>query len=1214
MAYQQIPIVEPGTPEADRALRGLLADLSERKELRVHVDAAARGGPAAPRQPWAGFGSERGAPALTGLQLDGAQRFVSEFDNPDTEYPRVLVKWQTGTGKSIVGIGLGNEFIRRAIARGAVGDRAPSVFVIGFTVRETIQEDMIHHPEFGFVSATEVEELRRLRAAQAAAGGASAEARQYAAFVGSLRRRTTDRTRGGYYQFYGYREFANRLFTVTRQGLAAGFDVAALFGRAEDAFGPLLAAAVRRGDVLVDEGFLEELRGGFLIADEIHDVYSQLETNNYGIAIKYVFDALGADAPRAAFMSATPIGGCAAEAVDLLNLLVPRAALPGGLPLRRADFFTRAAPAGAANDDDDEEAPADGSPSSSFVVSQLREGALERLAHLAAGRVSFLLDADVGRYPRRTLLGEEVAGVPYLRLTLCPMSPLHERTLAFERARSGKPEGSGLATGAYALYDMVFPNPAGPPDGSEGVGLYWSGETPTRLAQAPEEWRAAAGVAVLRGAEAGVAPGTAVVSGAFFERARLGTFSAKMARAIDEVLRIIRGGPGKIMIYHPRVKMSGVLAYQEALRANGLADETSPPTDATLCAVCGVPRGDHGGAPHEYTPARFVVVHGDVDHAARGRSMSRYGTPANLNGYLYRVIVCSKIVRQGYNFRSVRYLLIAALPTDYPTMIQVFGRSGRKGSHEDLPPEAREVQIRVLVSAHADGRPSPELQRYIDKGSEYLVIQTVERAMFHEWAVDGFANYPRIRTALTGRPPARDLAAPLPDFAPTLDALPYVPVVGPTRGAVRTSTFEAYGHGEREVAAVAAICRALFAVRPVWTYGDLWAAVRAGAVRRANYDPALIDEGNFALALAELARPAGSGTLAVLRAGEYYVAARDGPAGPKLDMESYLRDNAGAGGVPTKVSVSVADYLRVSRSGENFTVRLREFEAAYLRPDAPSTPELSLVEYSAAFHHALIRRLVVNAGSTQAPVTSDDTRVLALYRRFRVVVAKVDARDDATALAVIRGSAGPETPIGFVTAEAVSLYDNATGQWYSAAHADFGIGRRHRENDIVVGFVAADGSAAASAAPATDAFAAESVRARFKLRLPIQKLRAATRGDTRADGRTLARGAVCETRPREELEAFVRRLRIAVAATSPPPTVGGARPAFAANLNYAAQFDRAARKRFPSAGELCAAVRLQLLALEEHARAPADGMTNGLRWIYLFSERSPTISALMGRS
>ena len=213
----------------------------------------------------------------------------------------------------------------------------------------------------------------------------------------------------------------------------------------------------------------------------------------------------------------------------------------------------------------------------------------------------------------------------------------------------------------------------------------------------------------------------------------------------------------------------------------------------------------------------------------------------------------------------------------------------------------------------------------------------------------------------------------------------------------------------------------------------------------------------------------------------------------------------------------------------------------------------------------------------------------------------------------------PGEIVGYVTPEAVNLYDEPGARWYSASHADFAIGRRHHENNIVVGFVVSLGPGGETPA-GSETFAAAATAARFKIRPPIQKLHAEAtgrRGATRSgDLRGLARGAVCETRPREELDAYARRLRDAVARTSAKPqaTRGGSAAALAAQLGYAARFDRAARKRFPSASEMCDTLRLHLLALEEDARAPVDGMTSGLRWLYLFNDRMPTVSALMGKT
>ena len=1225
MAYEFVPEVltrNPGTPEAEEAIRRLLVDLASRKEYRS-LGAPLR--PPADAGPVAGFLMGGAGPlTLPGLRLSGGQQFVSNLMSPDTEFERLLINWQTGTGKSIGAAAIGHGFAAQYRAKAALGGRGPTVFVISFLARETIQEEMLRHPEFGFSTAREVEELRALRAAALAGGSASAAARQLSNTLGVLRRRTTDRDRGGYYRFYGYKEFANQLFEVTPLGAARGFDVLTLYAvsSAAEAAGPepeegpgpeggpgpseferRLRAAVSRGEVRVNEALLDDLRGGLLVADEIPNTYNVAEKNNYGVAIQYSLDALGAEAPRVVVMTATPMTGSAGEVVDLLNFLVPRRHLPGGRALRRADFFARVAAR-----------EGEGGPQ----VSQLREGALARIAHLAAGRVSYLLDADQSAYPRRRFAGEADPEVPYLRLTLCPMSPYHERTLRQEQAAAGKGEAAGLAADAYALYDMVWPNPAAAPDAPEAdpgsTGLYRSGEVLPRLAQAPDEWKAAAGVSVAPGP----APGVRVATGPFLRLERVGVFSAKLEALARKTIARIRAGPGKIMVYHPRVRGPGVLQIAEMYRMVGLADEAAAPTDSTLCGVCGRPRGGHPAGGHEYTPARYVLAHSAIDRAVMLRSIARYNSPANLEGHQYRVIVASRVLREGHNLVAVREEWIAGCPADYPELIQILGRAVRRGSHLGLPEDQRDVTHEVLVSAYRDGRPSPELQRYRDKGKEFLVIQEVERAL-HRYATDGFLNEERIRAALHAGPGG---------IRPSLDSLPYAPLLGQEEARalpVRAATFEAYGHGSREVALLAAVCRRLFRERPVWAPEDLWAAVRAGAVRGTGRDPASFEEGNFAAALLGLRRPAGGDPpTAVVQAGRFFVLARVGPGGrPELDVEAHLRwAPAPAGGA----SVRVADFLREARAGQNFEVRLRAFDEAYFGPGRAAPLEASLVERGAGFHFALLRRLI-EAQTESARVTADDGAVLDLYRRFRVLVTVADASAPAAARAYRGGPAGPpEAGVGYLAPNAVNLYDPASRAWYSAPHADFGVGRRHAENDIVVGFVATAGHASvghdrAAADPGAEAEAAPGAApalALFKIRPPIQALRGSAGADAgrRPDIRGLARGAVCATRPREELEATLGRLREALAGAGLPPPAGERRggalallEGLPARLDYAARYDRAALKRYPSAAELCDAIRLHLLALEEAARAPADGMTAGLRWLYLFHDRPPSVAA-----
>lgn len=1125
-----------------------LGDISARKEFRALVDRGSKGTSLAGFRP----ASDKCGLFLPGLRLTGAQTFIRNFQNPDTNYKRLLIKWQTGVGKSIAAISISREFIKQYRVRASLGERTPRIIIISFTHKETIQEDMLRYPEFGFVSQYEVEEIKKMKDAALKGGAASTEARQYSSIMGVYRRRITDHTRGGFYQFYGYKEFANHLFMITPRGVQEKFDVQNIYNRGEGEFSEKLMDAVKRGHLKINEDLLNELRGGLIVADEIHNVYNIMEPNNYGIAIQYVLDALSDEAPHAVFMSATPITGAASEIIDLLNLLVPRSELPDKVPLRRTDFFARTS---------------DGS--SDFVISQLRPGALDKIANLAAGRVSFLLDSDTGSYPRRLFIGESVANVPYIKLTECPMSDFHERTLLREYADKNitdRHPNSGLPANTYTLYNMAFPNPE-----SEEHGLYKSIETPEALRKAPAEWKSNTGVIVEQDAS------LSIITGAFLSREHLPKYSTKYMKILESTIGAVRGGPGKIMIYHHKVRMSGVILLQEVLRMNGFIDETSPPTDSTLCSVCGSTLAQHG-ATHTYQPARFIVAHSDIDRPAMMRSIAAFNAISNLNGHNIRVIIGSKIIREGFNFKAIRHQFIASLPTDYPTMIQVFGRVVRKDSHSDLPPDERTVQISVFVSTYRGGSVSPELQKYIDKGKEYLIIQEVERVL-HVYAVDGFANYEKIQTALGSES--------------TIDALPYKPRVQPA-SRFTYSTFLAYGHGEKEVALLLAVCRALFKVRPVWTYSDLRNSI---ASVQTSYDTSMIDEGNFALALQKLAQPFGDPPTEVVKAGKYYICI-DSMPNSTLDVGCYL----GLSQRRHNVSVKISEYTNNELLGQNWAMRIREFEKKYLAKSAKSPVELSLIEYNSNFHYKLIRQLILSDSGDHAQITSDDAKIRDLYSRFRITISD-------------KGKI-----VGYVTEDSIALYD---GHWYNVNHSEYGIGQRHKENSVLVGFVVNEDETPTN------------VYSKFKIRPPIQKIKSGIDSTKKGDMRGLARGAVCETRTREELSEYIINLKRVIKHGGGEPDLDNAirkalvgaysdtheaalidlksiiRTSLPADISYAARLDQTMDKRYPSTAEMCTTIRVHLLALEEKARSCANGMLDSTRWLYLFNDRLPTISAII---
>lgn len=1078
-------------PRLDAPVQLLLDDISTRKEFRTKTLNV--------KNTFSGFKPEMNL-ILPGLRLSGAQTFIKNFQNPNTEFQRILIKWQTGVGKSIAAISIGQEFIKQFRIRASLGEtNIPSVFFISFTYKHTIQKDMLRYPEFGYVSAMELEELRRLEVVAARAGPASIDAKQLSNYMGMLRRRLSDKSAGGGWQFYGDKEFSNHLFMITQQGINNKFNVQSLYAHNEN-FEEKIQEAVAAGNVVINLDLLNELRGGCIIVDEIHNVYNIKEKNNYGIAIQYVLDVLGKQAPRAVYMSATPITGSAAEVCDLLNLLVPKEYLPNQKHIKRLDLFSR---------DDNHQ-------------TQISAKSLELISKLTAGRVSFLIDFDTAAYPKRIFVGENFKEIPYLKLTLCDMSALHEKTYNEERASKDE-TSSGFGVTAYTLFDMVFPNP-----NSTELGLYSSTNTHDTLLSASTEWRANNGVII--------EPSSPIITGAYLKEPELSKYSLKYSQMLAATIDAIKAGPGKIMIYHHRVAMSGALIIGEVLRMNGFADETSAPTETTLCSVCGIIKMKHddlaNAKSHDYLPARFIMANGLMERTAMIRSIENYNALANIKGYNFRVLIGTKIIREGFNFWGIRYQFIMSLPIDYPTLMQVFGRVVRKGSHIDLPEELRNVFIRIFVTKGA------EFKKYVDKGQEYLVIQEVERAL-HKTAVDGFSNYERIKAALAASANAASANAASANID-SIDALHYEPLAVKSE-PVKTSTFLAYSFGDAEVTTICAICLVLFKARPVWIYDDLWKAIRSGAVKGVvQYD---FDESNFVLALRSLQRPTNS--MIVVQRSKYYIYTNLVNNIPRLDIECYLRPQI----TYPNIRINIGRYVSEEKSIHNWEVVFKEFAAKIVNE---KYPELSLISYSGAFHYELLKRMISKSGYIPDEIMEIMNN---LYKRFHIAIVASMANSKN-----YRGAApsNKKEIIGYSTEMAVVLYDHEKKEWYNESLMSYNIRENTKENEVVIGF-----------------YQSTNYYSKFKLRRPMHKLWL----NKKKDIRSVDRGAVCDTRSREELMNYLKRLQTF-------------------NIKNAPDNES---MRFPSTNELCLYIKLYLLRLEEAREL-------NVKWIYLFNENLPVIS------
>lgn len=835
-----------------------------------------------------------------GFELDGNHRYL---------LGNFIVTHNTGTGKTLAAISIAQEFIkvyRKMYANLAAKTQAsrrnyseldrgtPTVFVLGFGgTKSAFIRDLMKHPEFGFISMSEKEELvKRQKIADA---GLPDDIKHLREYYSQLKKRITNKSKDGFYKFFGYDEFVNRLFLSEDVKLTDLEALATQKLRAgeQSTLEDIIYEYIQSGKIQVNHQLIAMFENSLLICDEIHNTYNMNMKNNRGVAIQFILDSV----PTLRFLSlsATPINNSPTEVIELINYLVP-----ADHKVTKKGFFANSR--------------------------TLFPGKLEEIGKITAGRISFLQDANIKYFPKRVFLGEPVklpkpvdefpegAEIPYLKFIPCPMSELHQRTYnrhltaepaesnqdgaaVLEEGRSGEqprlildvdteieelprddvhdedeeeiiiggPKYSyhSIPTDGYSIYDIVFPNPDLP-----DYGLFRSSEVRNKISLAPQEWKDKNKIQIKKFSAL-----NNIITGDFLSREIIPKYSTKCSTLIDTLMQIVAqagGDPGKcqkIMVYHDRVKMSGVLLLQELLRINNFLDEYSEPVDSTICCICGKALFDHTREgthehPHEYRPARFVVAHSDVDKVTMDQSLTKFNSPDNAHGMNYMILIGSKIIKESYDFKDIQNLIIMSLPINIPTLIQVFGRCIRKHSHINLPPEQRRVFIRILVSTinpdyESNDSISPEMYRYVDKLSDYIVIQNIERE-FNRNAIDADIH----RDIIMPRALLREYFPDGDDKPPknTIGNLYFEPAIKLQEyklDELNLSTFTAYKYYEEEVRTISFLIKRLFMMQTVWTYDDLWAAVRHPPIG-VEMNPKLFSERNFIISLHNLVNAAAS--------------------------------------------------------------------------------------------------------------------------------------------------------------------------------------------------------------------------------------------------------------------------------------------------------------------------------------------------------------------
>lgn len=623
------------------------------------------------------------------LELRPLQKFVSKILNIFSKNKRLLIKSGTGTGKTITAINDSKQFIQlykdQYVPYGH--KQTPSVVFIGFT-KEVIMRDLKKYPEFGILSHTEIQILNNLKI-QKNTTKREEDIENYNKFNNLIKKRIISKENGGFYKFYGYKEFANRMFGDDFQKIIDNTDIDIKNGMNINIIKKLIA----ENKLIINESLIESLRYSLIICDEIHNAYNSKEHNMYGIALELLFNKLKDDV-WVLLMSATVLNSSPTEIIDLYNML-----LILDKQLEKKDYFN------LNNENSD---------------ISITDDKIKELGQLSIGHVVFL--PSVGEnYPKKIFEGEQIEGIKFIKFNRCLMSKLQWNT--YKQFMDKK-----ISFNDILINDIVFPNP-----NDDKIGLcninYIS-----ILQGADENWKNKNNIKIEND----------ILVGDFYHKDNLIKYSSKYTELINEINLILankNNRNGKTLIYHKYIP-NGIQIIEQVLLANGIIKYNSVPNDSTLCSKCGNEMKKHKKFDHEFIPATFITISYEITNInVRNELIDEFNSIDNIFGDNIKFIVGSNIIIESIDFNCIVNLITTKRPGPITKLIQWYGRGSRLNSSILLPQEKQKCHIVHLVSSVPDKKIlSHDEIGYIKKMNNYYTIQLLMKEQ-NIYAINNFINY-----------------------------------------------------------------------------------------------------------------------------------------------------------------------------------------------------------------------------------------------------------------------------------------------------------------------------------------------------------------------------------------------------------------------------------------------------------------------------------------
>lgn len=575
-----------------------------------------------------------------------------------------------------------------------------SIFIMGFT-SEIFKKELLSSSYFGIVTENEINEYKKENDKDK---------------LKSLDIRYNKRINNSVYRFFGYKEFYNRLFISDNKT------------KKIDSYNTHeIIKMINEKTIKINRELLQSFKNSLIICDECHNLYNSLEENNWGLSIQIVldyYDNINKGLVKCLFLSATPITNNPIEVISVLNLLSEV-----DNKVKKKDIFKG---------------------------NQLKKYAELEIKNRLKGKISYIQSNDSEFFPSSSIVGNNTK-INGIKLVSCPMSELHFKTYKefSEKQNSELDKNYDLAHSQEIIFsnkvkselkyypislslenryliDYVIPSPI-----QKNKGLFNNTEIKKHFNNVKKDFE----VQIESKNNYGF-----LLKGKFMKRDNIKNYSSKYYNMFNKIEDLVINKKGKIFIFHNYVNNSGIVFIQELFKENGIISENANVTSDTLCSICFKSLSSHNSSKnnHEFKAMRYVVVSGDINNNIIENSLTKFNSISNKHGDDYKIIIGSKAIREGFDLKCIRNVLIMHSPDNISTLMQIIGRAVRYKSHEALEQKLRHVDIYIFVSTIPIKSKtyiySFEELLYQNKLNVYKIIQQIEN-IFLDVSINKLIDY-----------------------------------------------------------------------------------------------------------------------------------------------------------------------------------------------------------------------------------------------------------------------------------------------------------------------------------------------------------------------------------------------------------------------------------------------------------------------------------------